>query len=393
MESYYRILTAKAPVNIALIKYWGKKDETLKIPINDSLSGTLNTDEMCATTSVALSETFESNEFWLNNQKQNFSDGTNTKILLDEIKRLSTLDKKILNYKVHIVSHNNFPTAAGLASSAAGYACLAYVLGHLYGVIDSTQLSRIARRGSGSACRSLFGGFVQWVKGDGNETSQASQIVDHKYWPKMKVIICVVNDTQKDISSSDGMARTVQTSELIHHRADSIVPQRIEKIKEAILKKDFETFAKITMQDSNQFHSLCLDTYPPLFYLNDTSRQIIKICTLVNSIYKCNKVAYTFDAGPNACIYLLEEFVPQFVMIAKRFFPKLGKKENLEELEVLGKPVPVCENQSEAETICHTLMSSSVSTTPNALSYLIYTSIGDGPRLVDEHQKDKNLEA
>lgn len=389
MAIYYKIVTARAPVNIAVIKYWGKLDESLKIPINDSISGTLNLDEMCATTTVAISDTFQWDELWLNGDKQNLSNKSHAKILIDEIRKLSNLDAQVLQYKAHIVSYNNFPTAAGLASSAAGYACLAYVLGHTYGVTDSVELSKLARRGSGSACRSLFGGFVQWQRGADHETSKAAPVVNHKHWPEMRVIICVINDQKKDVSSSEGMLRSVKTSQLLSYRADKIVPERVEAMKQALLKKDFNSFADLTMQDSNQFHAICLDTYPPLFYLSDESRQVIKICSMINTIYGSNKVAYTFDAGPNACIYLLDDFVDVFISIIQKFFPKIGENGLPQELPVKGKTYK--HDVGVANSLCETIELQGAKSMPNSINYLINTSIGEGPQLIDKHLEHESL--
>lgn len=390
MSPYYKIFTAKAPVNIAVIKYWGKADEALKIPINDSISGTLSIDEMCATTSIAISDNFNSDELWLNGSKQSMSNGSNAKLLLEEIRMLSKLDSELLSYKVHIVSYNNFPTAAGLASSAAGYACLAFVLGRAYGISDPTELSKLARRGSGSACRSLFGGFVQWHQGRDHESSKASQVVDDLHWPAMRVIICVINDAQKDVSSSEGMLRSVQTSQLLKYRSSTVVPERISKIKSAILDKDFERFASITMQDSNQFHAICLDTFPPLFYLNDTSRQVVRICSIINAHYGCNKVAYTFDAGPNACIYLLDDFVDQFISLMKSYFLVTDYQGNTQPIPVKGRSYSEIE-RPELETVHCKLDSEGIEPMRNAINYLIHTTIGGGPKLIDEHIDDRNL--
>lgn len=391
-QDHYKILTAKAPVNIALIKYWGKSDEDLKIPINDSLSGTLSIDHMCATTSVALSSKFKEDEFWLNGQKQDLSTSKSpVKILLEAVRNLSKLEQRILQAKVHLVSYNNFPTAAGLASSAAGYACLAYVLGNVYGITDLTKLSVLARRGSGSACRSLFGGFVRWHKGDNDDSSRAAQIVDHSHWPEMRVIICVINDHRKETSSSAGMARSVETSSLIAYRAESVVPRRINAIIEAIERKDFESFSNITMQDSNQFHAICLDTFPPIFYLSDASRHVIKICSIINSFYGKNRVAYTFDAGPNACIYLLDDFVPIFIALMQHFFPVISDVAQ-QELQLKGLRNGHM-NQRELDLVKTELESKSVKKMPNSVSYLISTSIGSGPKLVEEHLTDPILES
>lgn len=390
MSQYYKIFTARAPVNIAVVKYWGKADEALKIPINDSLSGTLSIDEMCATTSVAISDKFASDELWLNGEEQNLAPESNAKLLLDSIKMLSKLESSILNYKVHIVSYNNFPTAAGLASSAAGYACLAFVLGNAYGIRDPTELSKLARRGSGSACRSLFGGFVQWRSGYDHDSSEAIQIADHLHWPEMRVIICVINDSQKDVSSSEGMQRSVRTSPLLKYRSDIVVPNRIKEIKKAILNRNFDEFASITMQDSNQFHAICLDTFPPLFYLNDASRQVIRICSDINSYYGYNKVAYTFDAGPNACIYLLDEFVDKFICVLRNFFLTEDDKGNSQALEVNGRPFNSFMGP-ELESINDMLLSKGIRPSRNSINYLIHTSLGDGPKLIEEHIDDKNL--
>lgn len=388
MLPYHKIYTAKAPVNIAVIKYWGKKDEKLKIPINDSLSGTLSIAEMCATTSISISSTYECDELWLNGDRQDLGEGSHARILLEEIRSLSQLSRDVLSYKAHIVSYNNFPTAAGLASSAAGYACLAFVLGHAYGITDPTELSKLARRGSGSACRSLFGGFVQWNKGQDHGTSKACQVVDHEHWPEMRVVICVISDHQKDTSSSEGMRRSAQTSELLKYRASQLVPARMESIRGAILDRDFEKFAHITMQDSNQFHAICLDTFPPLFYLNDTSRQVIKICSVINDHYGSNKLAYTFDAGPNACVYLLEDFVDKFIAIMRKFFPPTG---NDGDLEVKGRPFNSQAATNELDEICAKLRSHGIKEMPDSLNYLINTSIGCGPKLVDTHLTDDSL--
>lgn len=382
------VVTAQAPVNIAVIKYWGKRDEKLKIPINDSLSGTLSTNELRTVTSVYISETYENDRLVLNTSEQELSDGCPAKEMLDDIRKLSPLNDERLKHKAHIISVNNFPTAAGLASSAAGYACLAYALGHAYGVTDITLLSKIARKGSGSACRSLFGGFVQWQAGQDHDSSVAKQIVDHSHWPEMRVVICVVNDEKKDVSSSSGMSQSVKTSSLLKYRAESVVPKRIDTIKEAILKKDFETFADITMKDSNQFHAICLDTFPPLFYLNDASRQIIKICSLVNSYYGRTKMAYTFDAGPNACIYMLEDFVDYFVEIVRYFFPRQDTTETFIKRGNFKNTQP---DQKEFDSIIYYLKSKQVDIRKNDINYLIITSIGDGPRLLDDHLNEEPL--
>lgn len=182
-------------------------------------------------------------------------------------------------------------------------------LATLYSIKESYpgELTTVARQGSGSACRSLYGGFVAWDMGvaENGSDSLARQVVDEAHWPEMRVMILVANAKQKETSSTEGMQRTVLTSALINHRAQNVVPQRMAEIETAIKNKDFETFGRITMQDSNQFHAVCLDTYPPIFYLNDTSKHIIHLIHKVNEAAGHIVAAYTFDAGPNAVIYTL----------------------------------------------------------------------------------------
>ncbi|THH16202.1 hypothetical protein EW146_g4404 [Bondarzewia mesenterica] len=169
-------------------------------------------------------------------------------------------------FPVHICSRNNFPTAAGLASSASGFAALVSSLAALYALPSSpSELSLIARQGSGSACRSLFGGFVAWEQGtapDGSD-SLAVEVAPREHWPDIHALICIVSDDKKGTSSTSGMQRTVETSPLLQHRIKHVVPERMKAISKAILDKDFDTFARITMQDSNQFHAVALDTDPP----------------------------------------------------------------------------------------------------------------------------------
>lgn len=193
-------------------------------------------------------------------------------------------DKTILQYKLHICSENNFPTAAGLASSAAGYACFVYTLASLYG-IEHEELTAIARLGSGSACRSIYGGFVQWQKGNAEDGSDsiAVQIESREHWPEMRVLILVISDNRKKVSSSSGMQRSVLNSAILKYRASDCVPSRVTQITEAIRAKNFATFGELTMKDSNQFHAVCLDTYPPCVYMNDVSHSVVDLIHRYNN--------------------------------------------------------------------------------------------------------------
>lgn len=216
----------------------------------------LHNSQLCSKTTITAGPNFNDNEMTLNGKKESFE---NERIIrcLAEIKKRSeqsgACSKELLDYKIHVVSENNFPTAAGLASSASGYACLVYALAQLYG-LKKQEISDIARLGSGSACRSMYGGFVQWQKGvhlDGKD-SIAVQVAPASHWPDLHVLILVVNDSKKKVGSTSGMARSVVTSELIKYRVEKCVPQRIHSMTQAIKDKNFPKFAEVTMKDSNQ---------------------------------------------------------------------------------------------------------------------------------------------
>lgn len=275
---------------------------------------------------------------------------------------------------VHIVSINNFPTAAGLASSASGYACLVYTLAQLFNV--EGDVSDVARMGSGSACRSLYGGFVKWEMGtrpDGRD-SRAFQVVPDSHWPEMRVLVCVVSDKKKDVSSTSGMKTTIDTSTLMQHRV-TIVPERMKLMEAAIQAKNFSEFAKLTMQDSNQFHAVCLDTYPPITYMNDTSRRIVHILTKYNALHSDGpRAAYTFDAGPNAVIYVLEKYQAEVAGLLDHYFPS-SKGDFFR---------PRCELSAPAPQLCAGV--TKITRTSDELNYVLCTRVGPGPQVLEARE-------
>lgn len=368
-------VTCIAPVNIAVIKYWGKRDEDLILPLNDSISATLSTDHLCTKTTVSTCATYEENKIVLNGKNESFENPRLIRCLEQIRKRAAEPNKcrkDILDWKVHVTTENNFPTAAGLASSASGYACLVYALACLYGV-ETYEISSIARQGSGSACRSLHSGFVQWKKGDAADGSDsiAVQLAPAEFWPEMRIVVLVVNDTRKKTSSTGGMSTSVKTSKLLKYRAEHCVPQHTKELVEALNKKDFETFGKITMQDSNQFHAVCLDTYPPCIYMNDISHAIVNMVHQFNNLKDGIRVAYTFDAGPNACLYLLEKDIPEVLAVVNRVFPndKLGSAEYIKGIPVDTDKFPEVDQQFSSYG-------------HNLLKYIINTRVGEGPKRV-----------
>mmetsp|Transcript_22406 Transcript_22406/g.24931 ORF Transcript_22406/g.24931 Transcript_22406/m.24931 type:complete len:411 (+) Transcript_22406:23-1255(+) len=326
-------VTCTAPVNIAVIKYWGKRDTTLILPINSSLSATIHQDTMRSRTTIVASKSFQSDSMALNNEEVAMGTRLQTVIralraraqdLVDESGTVLVPKADWPLYKLRIVSDNNFPTAAGLASSASGLACFTSCLAALFQFEErfKGELSGVARQGSGSASRSMYGGFVKWIKGeraDGTD-SIAKQVATVQDWPEMRVLICVVNGAKKKIGSTQGMQLGVKTSPLLKFRAENVVEPRMREMERAIRTKDFPAFAKLSMQDSNQFHATCLDTYPPIFYMNDTSKRIVNAIHELNAAAGVPLAGYTFDAGPNAVIYTLEKYMSTVMALLLHYF-------------------------------------------------------------------------
>jgi len=335
-DSPIYMATVSAPTNIACIKYWGKADAKFNTPTNDSVSVTLDQSDLRAVTTAAASKRFESDRLWLNGtEEEGAASSKRFRACVDGVKLLAADPAKWKDLKVHVSSYNTFPTAAGLASSAAGYAALVAALAELMDATEAYpgQLTTLARQGSGSACRSLYGGFVAWRAGtpEGRSDDEipwsdslAVQIADETHWPELRAVILVVSDAKKDTSSTAGMSTSVATSTLLPHRISTVVPERMEAIEKAFLSKDFETFGELTMRDSNQFHSVCADTYPPIFYMNDVSRQIVRIVHAYNKWAGETRAAYTYDAGPNAVLYTLEKHSVEVGALMAHYFPSGG---------------------------------------------------------------------
>ncbi len=318
----------------------------------------------------------------MNSQPQDVS-GSRTQACFRELRTLRQhLEEKdtslppLSTYPLRIVSENNFPTAAGLASSAAGFAALVRAIADLYQLPASpTELSRIARQGSGSACRSLFGGYVAWNKGikASGEDSVAVQIAPASHWPSMRALILVASAAKKDVSSTSGMQATVKTSTLFPTRANEIVPKRMAEMETAIKERDFKTFASITMRESNSFHATCLDTDPPIFYLNEVSRAAIRVVESINNAAGETICAYTFDAGPNAVIYYLEDNKDR---VAGTFKAALNNKEGWD--SVFGQEV-------DGKQAIRDIDERSLSVLADGISRSINTGVGEGPISVQDH--------
>ncbi|MCK8606535.1 diphosphomevalonate decarboxylase [Apilactobacillus ozensis] len=283
-------ITARAHTNIALIKYWGKKNDDLIIPNNNSLSLTL--DEFYTDTSVKFSNELSKDSIFLDDV--DISNSTKIVNFLDIIR-----EKASISEYAYVKSYNHVPTSAGLASSASGFAALAAAASKAAGLqLTSKELSKLARRGSGSATRSIFGGFAEWIKGNTDNDSYGVEI-ENPVTMDINMIAVVLNDQPKKISSRVGMKRSVETSPYYNAWVKQCEVDLI-KAKTAIKENDFNTLGKISESNAMRMHALTMSAEPAFMYFNNDSIQVINsVKTLRENGVECY---FTMDAGPNVKI-------------------------------------------------------------------------------------------
>lgn len=271
--------------NIAFIKYWGKEASGENIPLNGSISQTLT--ELKTVTRVVCGEGGDMITY----------DGASFEKVDAKAEKVISIFRKMTgdSSPLKIITESNFPASCGLASSASGISALALALNDFYSAsLPEEELSKISRAGSGSAARSIHKGIVHMQK-------DAARSVCH--WPELRIFAVLVSGEKKKVGSTEGMQRTVATSSLFKQRQSSI-GEKLEKMLLHVKGRDFEKFALLTMKDSNEMHACCMDSFPPVFYMNDRSREIVE--TVNNFNAGGIRLAYTFDAGPNAFIVTLQ---------------------------------------------------------------------------------------
>ena len=259
--------TAVAPSNIAFIKYWGKKDEALRLPENGSIS--MNLSSLLTTTTVEFDEKYTDDEIVINNEKEKLANSKAVKHL-DLIRKLAGIVTK-----AKVVTNNNFPSGTGLSSSASGFAALTVAATNAAGLkLSEKELSIIARQGSGSACRSIPNGFVEWLDGDNSEISYAQSIHPHDHWDIVDVV-GVVSTGKKEVPTTEGM-KLVGSSPFFSVRK-SHMKEKIKLCKELLLKKDFTKFGELIEAEALEMHAVMLTSTPSLIYWTSGTLQIMKL--------------------------------------------------------------------------------------------------------------------
>ena len=288
--------TALAHPNIAFIKYWGLRDESLRIPANDSIS--MNIGCLSTHTTVEYDSDLSSDKLILNDVEVTGEGLIRVQRFMDRIRQMAGR-----SLYARINTKNNFPIGAGLASSASAFAALTLAGTAALGIeLPEHELSGLARFGSGSACRSIPGGFVEWHTDPLSSESYAFSIAPPDHW-KLADCIAVLSEQHKPVGSEAGM-RNALSSPLQEARImDS--KRRMDLCRNAILKRDFEALAKVTEMDSNMMHAVMMTADPPLFYWHPQSLAIMK--TVKDWQKQGLPVTYTLDAGPNVHVICLQE--------------------------------------------------------------------------------------
>ncbi len=292
--------TAISHPNIAFIKYWGNRDNTLRLPVNGSIS--MNLDGLFTRTTVTLDAFLSSDELVINKMTAGGAALGRVSYILDLVRVLA---KK--NHFMRVESENNFPAGAGIASSAAAFAALALAASKAAGLnLSEPELSVLARRGSGSASRSIPAGFVEWKMGNTESDSYAFSIAPVDHW-NLVDCVAIVNAAHKTTGSTEGHA-IAGTSPLQDTRvADA--PRRLEICRNAILKRDFEAFANIIEHDSDMMHSVMMTSKPPLMYWQSAT---VEIFHQVREWRASGlPVGYTVDAGANVHVICLGEYAKE----------------------------------------------------------------------------------
>ncbi len=290
--------TARAHSNIAFIKYWGNTDDQLRLPANASIS--MNLAALHTTTTVRWSPDFESDYLTINGIPANEAAVRRTKAHL-------CLLREHIGSHLHaeVRSENNFPMGTGIASSASAFAALTLAgLSALDARYSERELSALARRGSGSAARSIPSGYVEWYTGVSHDESFAESFADATHWNLID-IIAVVSREHKRVDSTAGHA-TANTSILQPLRVTS-AGERLLLAKNAILSRDFAGFAAVVEEDSNLMHSVMMTSKPALFYWQPASLEIMLAVQRWRQQDGLD-VCYTLDAGPNVhCICTIDD--------------------------------------------------------------------------------------
>lgn len=282
------IVSAYAPSNIALCKYWGKRDEVLNLPVTSSLSVSLANK---GTTTVVKCHDAQHDEIILNSNPVDLDSQFGKRLV-------SYLDLFRQNNETFLIeTSSNIPVAAGFASSASGYAALAEALNILYDwQLDSSSLSILARLGSGSACRSLWHGFVEWHKGEREDGMDCNATPIEKTWLNLCVGLLVLSPEEKPMSSREAM-KLSKASSCYYDAWPKKSADDMKLLHKAIDNSDFELLGQTAESNALAMHATMITASPSVCYWQPET------VAAMHEVWALRKegvpVYFTEDAGPN----------------------------------------------------------------------------------------------
>ncbi len=290
-----------APVNIALSKYWGKREPVLNLPTNSSVS--ISLPKLGTKTTITLLKNAQQDCVILNDHTLAHSHA-----FAKRVSGFLNHFRKDANTYFKVDTLNTVPTAAGLASSASGYAALVLALDDLFNwQLDKTQLSLLARMGSGSASRSLFSGFAIWHQGQQEDGMDSyAEAIDIE-WPEFCIGLIEIDTQEKAMSSTQGMQNTVETCALYHAWPDQANAD-VKTVTTAITQQDFCTLGKTAEHNALSMHATMIATWPPIVYWQPES--VAAMHTVWQLREQGVEVYFTMDAGPNLKLMFLEAQKP-----------------------------------------------------------------------------------
>ncbi|WP_372738566.1 diphosphomevalonate decarboxylase [Neptunomonas sp.] len=280
---------AFAPSNIALCKYWGKRQNELNLPVNSSLSVSLA--HLGSHTQIRPA-TSGADQVILNGQVLTADTPFAAKVIA-----FVNLFRGQQNYPLIVDTRNNIPTAAGLASSASGFAALTLALNQYFQLaLPDRVLSAFARMGSGSASRSIFTGFVEWRMGQQEDGMDSHAFPLDVSWPDLRVGLVKISSAQKAVDSRAGMKRTVETSGL-YQSWPAQAARDLETIHQALIEDDFSRLGATAEHNAMSMHATMIASWPPLVYWQPES---VAAMQRVWALREAGvEVYFTMDAGPN----------------------------------------------------------------------------------------------
>ncbi len=286
---------AFAPVNIALTKYWGKRDHEINLPLAPSISVTLA--ELGTLTVVRPEPELTGNRILVNDKPLDPKGLVKVGRVMRAVRALAGTE-----VKAGIRAVNTVPTAQGLASSASAFAALAKAAVTAYNVdISDEDLSGLARTGSGSACRSIHGGWVLWNKGerDDGTDSTSERLLTPEEWP-LRVVVAHIGEGPKKISSTEGMKLSESTSPFFDSWIETC-HRDVEECKVAMINRDMQHLAHVVEGNALAMHATMLATRPGLVYWQPATLGVVHAVRRLRN-EKGLSCLFTIDAGPSVVV-------------------------------------------------------------------------------------------